>query len=72
MFEEFKSRAMAELKEHFGAAASDAAVRIAGAATPAALRNALREAENLIESRSERVDVDAVRALFKRIGGNFV
>lgn len=72
MFQEFKQRAVAQLKERFGARARDAARSIAAAPTPAALRGALRDAEHLIGTQAEGVDPAEVRAFFKRIGGNFV
>jgi len=72
MFEEFKQRAVTQIKERFGTRAREATRRIVAANTPAALRGALRDAEGLIESLGEGVDPAEVRAFFKRIGANFV
>ncbi len=72
MFEEFKRRAVSQLEKSFGAVANTAAQRIAAAQTPAALRAALRDAEDMVASPQNSVSPDEVRALFKRIGANFI
>ncbi|MGA2551888.1 MAG: hypothetical protein ABSF50_17205 [Burkholderiaceae bacterium] len=72
MFEEFKRRAVLQLDESFGIHARLASERISQASTPAALRAALRESERMMLAQQPKVDSAAVRALFLRIGRNFV
>lgn len=71
MFDEFKRRAVLQLEESFGVDAKAAVERINKAGTPAALRGALRDSERMMVAQPN-IDPSAVRALFLRIGRNFV
>src|SRR5271170_7459746 len=51
MFVEFKRRAIQRITERFGASASQASILIEAAATPGALRSALRESEGIMTSQ---------------------
>jgi hypothetical protein len=72
MFDEFKRRAVLQLKARFGAAADNAAERILQAHTPEELRSALRDAEGMIAGPAAPGEAAEVRELFLRIGRNFV
>ncbi len=72
MFEEFKSRAVAQLRERLSSGASNAARIIQEATTPAELRAALRSVESEVGNAGGAVTADEVRQLFLRIGRNFI
>ena len=72
MFDEFKRRAVLQLRARFGASADNACERIVQAHTPEELRSALRDAEGMIAGPAAPGEAAEVRELFLRIGRNFV